>query len=483
MNPYLSRLHTPVVAIPLTRFILTLGTGVPGRLEYSTRGITDLAALPQQPDRQRMSIVANDWDDDTVITVKGPGLYSAKVLVNAEVPRRVQTIRDKLREIAVRKFEDNTEGYAFGLPGKPNAGTIEKLSDSLTPLAVLGGSLFDKLLLGDDQDKLRSIIDSGADLTIHVAHILREKVIPWGVLYDRPYDKDKQVDDQGNEVAFGLCSAALPYENGVLPVRTCFGPRCLLEGYPGKRITDDRGRTLLPETVVCPLHFWGFRHVIEVPPQQTPSGKERSPMWDRIPVDGRAKLATGVNCSLSLYQPHLKELASATTKIPAAWHDPAEYARDKIIAMLQDTDLSGIYFYCHAVSDGGDGDPELIFRGPNEGDRDGVITPDALRGKRWTRHPLVFLNGCSTAAYSPEAMSPFFKKLIDDRDASGIIGTEIAVREQLAVEMARRFFKLFLDLTPAGDALLQARRALLAQNNPLGLVYTLYASADLKLTK
>jgi hypothetical protein len=75
----------------------------------------------------------------------------------------------------------------------------------------------------------------------------------------------------------------------------------------------------------------------------------------------------------------------------------------------------------------------------------------------------------------------FFKKLVDDRAASGVIGTEITVKEQLACEMAERFFKAFFDRAAAGPALLAARRALLAKNNPLGLVYTLYASAGLKL--
>jgi hypothetical protein len=70
---------------------------------------------------------------------------------------------------------------------------------------------------------------------------------------------------------------------------------------------------------------------------------------------------------------------------------------------------------------------------------------------------------------------------VDDRAAAGVIGTEITVREQLACEMAQRFFLSFLDGIPAGSALLKARRALLAKNNPLGLAYTLYASAGLSL--
>jgi hypothetical protein len=51
----------------------------------------------------------------------------------------------------------------------------------------------------------------------------------------------------------------------------------------------------------------------------------------------------------------------------------------------------------------------------------------------------------------------------------------------LATEVAIAFLRDFLDHKTAGEALLHARRALLAKHNPLGLAYTLYGSADLKL--
>ena len=73
--------------------------------------------------------------------------------------------------------------------------------------------------------------------------------------------------------------------------------------------------------------------------------------------------------------------------------------------------------------------------------------------------------------------------MVDDRGAAGVIGTEIPVWEPLATEMAVRFLTSFLAGRPVGQALLDVRRALLAQNNPLGIIYTLYAGAELALDK
>ncbi len=67
-----------------------------------------------------------------------------------------------------------------------------------------------------------------------------------------------------------------------------------------------------------------------------------------------------------------------------------------------------------------------------------------------------------------------------------MIGTEIPVFELLAGEMARLFLKRFLgggEAGKAGKALLESRLDLLARGNPLGLVYTLYAIAELALVQ
>ena len=134
-----------------------------------------------------------------------------------------------------------------------------------------------------------------------------------------------------------------------------------------------------------------------------------------------------------------------------------KYERDEILTCLHEPNLNVIYMYCHAI--GGTGSsvriPELRFQAPGEGSP-GIITPDELAYRlKWLCSPLVFLNGCGTVGYSPEALSPFLKKLVDDRGAAGLIGTEVPVWEPLATEVAVGFLDAFLNGTPAGKALLE----------------------------
>lgn len=62
-----------------------------------------------------------------------------------------------------------------------------------------------------------------------------------------------------------------------------------------------------------------------------------------------------------------------------------------------------------------------------------------------------------------------------------MVGTETTIVEMLATEAATSFLEGLLAGQSAGNAMLRMRRLLLAKNNPLGLMYTLYGSARLKL--
>ena len=94
---------------------------------------------------------------------------------------------------------------------------------------------------------------------------------------------------------------------------------------------------------------------------------------------------------------------------------------------------------------------------------------------------MVFINGCHTLAFSAESLSPFISRFVDDHGAAGVIGTEISVWEDLACEVAETFFQRLMAGETVGTALLAVRRALLRKRNPLGLVYTLFCDADLKV--
>ena len=52
--------------------------------------------------------------------------------------------------------------------------------------------------------------------------------------------------------------------------------------------------------------------------------------------------------------------------------------------------------------------------------------------------------------------------------------------DNIAAAFSRLFYEGLLDADlPLGEAVLQARQRLLARNNPLGILYTLYGDPDL----
>lgn len=441
------------------------------RLEYSlTTSIDNLETRPAR----LMSIVANDLNGQPVVSVKGADDF--RVLTPPDLSHDITAVRDAMTDISANELTTEKDRlkwpYAFGQYPKP--GTFEK---ALTRLAAAGWNLYDKIFQLKTQNRLGEALSKDPGV-IHVAHVLIEKVIPWAALYDRQYQPDMTEDDQLRPVDHGACLAALPNAKGEFPVLECGQhPDCLL--HPDQIRKQESGpnpKHFIPETVACPLHFWGFKYIIEIPPQQVDDGGEATPQRDVILSTGNVQMISGANTTLRLWPRHLQGLNKFTWKAQALSVATLRKA-------LKDADLDLIYLYCHAG--GGETDPagynpHLLFL--NEQSKpEKVRSGDFPRTPEWAHHPLVFLNGCGTGGYTPDALSPFIKKLVDDLGASGIIGTEITVWEELAVDVAEDFLQRFLARASAGDALLAVRRSLLARRNPLGLIYTLYAPAHLKL--
>src|SRR5262249_51074184 len=99
-------------------------------------------------------------------------------------------------------------------------------------------------------------------------------------------------------------------------------------------------------------------------------------------------------------------------------------------------------------------------------------------------HPLVILNGCSTAAVEPKYALNLVDAFVRGALASGVIGTEITVFESFATLFADEFFNRFLGHEDSvGEAVRRARLSILATGNPLGLVYIVYAAPRLHLVR
>ncbi len=101
---------------------------------------------------------------------------------------------------------------------------------------------------------------------------------------------------------------------------------------------------------------------------------------------------------------------------------------------------------------------------------------------RWrSPRPLVFLNGCHTTALDPGQALSFPARLVEVAAAAGVIGTEITNFEPLASAFAEECLARFLGGEAIGEAVRAARLALLAQANPLGLIYIPFVLPSVRL--
>ncbi|HEX6095473.1 MAG TPA: hypothetical protein VF432_04035 [Thermoanaerobaculia bacterium] len=418
------------------------------RLEYAAQPITAAHLLPGRA----LSIVANDVAGERVVTVKGEEFFVRKAA--GDLKDRVSDVRDALLSASLDMTPPRRDDwlYRFGATAEKNDAAFRS---ALPQLALAGWRLYNRVLPYDQREKIEVAL-GGEGKTINIAHVLLEEVIPWASIYDRMFALQ---DGESAQV----CDVAMPDANGRFAASECKAhAQCLLHTVDEKR-------------VACPLRFWGFRHIIEVPPRQVVGSDAPA---EPIAAGEKARdpqLCAALNTTLTTAEPHMERLAKLG-KWKRVERDPAQ-----VTSALEDLDLDVIYLFCHAR--GGAADPAVRPPLVEFSDKVRVVklTDDQFDFAPWKNLPLVIVNGCSTAAFSPDALSPFVRKFAEDRKAGGVLGTEMPVHEVLAADVAEGFLARFLNGAAAGPALLAVRRALLANKNPLGLAYTLYAPADLKL--
>ena len=442
------------------------------RLEYST---TSSFASDRPP--RVLSIISNHDDDHTsTITVKGVDTFGVKT--SKDLSGLTEAIRAALDEISKPRRHDIKDDrlWPYGFEAD-NRGTDPQLEEHLCRLADLGWELYSKTI--EDNAGVSKALEADGGV-IHVAALLRDEVMPWAAMYGRKYDKRQFEDEAGNPVEHRACLAALPPPDGALRPMSCGEhPDCLLNE---ARVAG--APNVAPTTVACPRHFWGFRHIIELPPQTThPSGPRADD--DSAPelpadVDNRrpARVVVGAHGGLSQQDKHLRSIGGdggASFKL-----DGPYYGRQKLISALIKPDPDIVYFYCHAEgSNGGRRNPALLLRTVEDGADQVVESQDLDDDERWTHRPLVFVNACRTGGFRPDAISPFVDTLITKRGGGALIATEIDVFEQLASKVAEWLFADVSSKKEVGPTLLRIRRRLLARRNVLGLAYALYGASEL----
>jgi FxsC-like protein len=135
-----------------------------------------------------------------------------------------------------------------------------------------------------------------------------------------------------------------------------------------------------------------------------------------------------------------------------------------------------VYIYCKAMAGDQHGPGFRFGNGPRDED---TVTLSEIRSTTIPDRPLVFANACGTAAGSPFAPNELEERFFL-RGCSAFIGTECKVPITLAARFATAFFHFLYayteELTPAGEAIVQARRFFWTEYGILGGLFYSYVN-------
>ncbi|UPK67961.1 CHAT domain-containing protein [Chitinophaga filiformis] len=153
------------------------------------------------------------------------------------------------------------------------------------------------------------------------------------------------------------------------------------------------------------------------------------------------------------------------------------------------------HFTCHCINDYAlSSNSKLHLTYPHKGliwtsNKDVYVSIDSLAkefGQQKSRdtktsYPLVFLNACKSNKRNPLGLMSF-PDLFVKHGNKGVIGTETMIPEMFAGEFSRCFYDKLVNGFSISQALHTSRWYLLKRfNNPLGILYTLYADPDLRM--
>ena len=428
-----------------------------GELEYTLSQAIDAAQLRGHP-RHKLSLMLNG---------PGDGTHSFRVLASGETERiktdstfdgqaltdLITTARETLREVSWEgggEWRDDKR-HAFRYGDRP--ADLDQLRADLARLAVTGYRIYTLLVDGLRGAETRPGFEElmAAPGYVQLAAQDGRMLVPLSVVYDyAPFD------DTARIARYTLCDVferALR-AGGARDDFTCLDGRCPHRG---------------ADTVVCPSGFWGYRHFLGHPLSST---LDVPPV---IAADGGARVTFGASTEgLDRVDDHARRLRAIVTEFTPA------RTRHDLVDALRARSPHVVYLYCHG---GLDRTQPFLLVGSGD---DGPITRAYLYGRvSWSDpRPLVFVNGCHTTAVRPDQAFDLVSAFVQQANAAGVIGTEITVGEALATSFGEAFLRRFASGSESvGEAMRNARlELLLERRNPLGLVYTPFTLAGLRMS-
>ena len=433
--------------------------GLPGT-HHATDDFTlvdDLRAVSDLRPRTASVLVNQSGGDIHTLLFKEADTAVSMHFTEGQLTKAMGAARDKL--LAIHAVDHN--GDRENLLQAGNRKGREAFVADLESLAYLGWDLWCSLR-PQAGEPLQSVRDAES-ATLQVARVpSTTSVFPWSVVYDRymagpPYERCRLLEE---------------WDDATRPLFTGYPASCpYAHEHPKSR-----------KNVLCPFDFWAFRYIIEQP-ASTNGGA--LPLEVRVRTPAEIAIARSSRLDDTVAGRHLIALAAALPEFELL--PPAE-SRDAVGVALANPDLELIYFYCH----GGGAEGAIPWLEVGESDH---VEPRDITGwdasdwsavpQHWRlTHPLVFLNGCHTAELLPQSPINFVDQFACAA-AGGVIGTEIALEQEMASEAAEVLFAAFAgpDAVHVGEAVRRMRLHFLAKGNLLGLAYTPYCAADLRLVR
>jgi hypothetical protein len=416
-----------------------------------------------------LMLYANDGEDDGSdfsFLVPGSGTagtdavrsHAAQVALSGEVVEGLLTTgRGALAEVSW----GNRDAFVSGL--RPvnawrDGGFVPSTSvGQLVTLARAGRQMWQAFAQSLDPDPTSASVLRERMRTPGVVALAVRKdprhVVPLQLLYDKPLDL---VAHPGSLTLCAPSVAWLAAPEGEPP---CLGSPCPEDG---------------TRTSVCLSGFWGLRHAIAVTLSAPAplAGESLDRIENALPLSSLVTVAT---------DPDVRRSWPAHEQLIKAWLDvtgslgtsPAE-----VVEALESRRPAIAYFLTH-VEVTRDPVPVPFLRVGSGGLDAAALQDHGLRLD--ASRPLVFLNGCASAALTPERLLGLIDRFLA-HGASSAVGTEVTVFLDLATRFAEAFFTRFCSGTTLAEAMRQARIAVLAQGNPLGLAYTAYGVHGLRLS-
>jgi hypothetical protein len=388
------------------------------------------------------------------LTVKQGAHNGAALFTEHQMNARLNEARSLLKKVGVKG-----KGPRFPTVPQPNAAATGEFEAAIRDLAQAGAKLLAMLTGGRLQGEMLKMLGEvrkSADQILQITRLDPQYHFPWTLLYDVKLPERREAP---------VCTGYLRTTPDGTPL-TCQACR-------------DHCQLADPAEAYCPYGFWGLRHQVE---QLVGGDKARNATSEVAPLrEGGVYVA--VDDQLSM----LKALPGELERLLGReWLSIATPRDDLVSRMWEPEKRPAILLVAsHCEMDGeAIAAPRMRLPGSDRWLKPGQLSQMLLEKEEgWSDpHALVLLAACESGAADLASVNDFVGTFLDV-GAGAVVGTEAPVFEALAMRFARELTPAMVKGKRLGEALLDFRRALLRERNPLGLLFTAYGPAELATAK